>query len=474
MELTRDMLTDLRPARRLSGEYDATVANARRKQRVRVLKSEDDHLIPADRKALLVASRDIHRNFSLAAWAIRKHLDYTSTFTFQSRTGDDALDLEIERRIAWWSRAENCDLRAMHDLDRLVRLLEERRTVDGDVFVLKLSDGRLQPIEGDRVGNPNSAAPIDFSSGDWVHGVQVSPGGRPLRYCVCRRTRWGGLVFSKIVPAWNIESHGFYDRLDQVRGITPLAAAVNSFRDVYEGCDYALAKMKMSQMFGLVFYRDYDGGGIGQSVKRDDGSEGYDVDLGRGPMVLDLDPADRAEFLESKSPSTEFQAHAQTMIGLALKSLDIPFSFFDESFTNYSGARQALLQYEQSAAAKRADVQRLLDRLTLWRLGLFVADGDLKLPGKLTLDNLAWEWVPAGLPWIDPLKEVNADVAAVNNILSSRTEVLKQRGRDFKDVVDELAKENEYMAAKGVTALPGFAPVPAETAEGDKSGDKKR
>jgi len=43
-------------------------------------------------------------------------------------------------------------------------------------------------------------------------------------------------------------------------------------------------------------------------------------------------------------------------------------------------------------------------------------------------------------------------------------------------VVDELAKENEYMAAKGVTALPGFAPVPAETG-GDsqgKSGGAKR
>jgi hypothetical protein len=45
------------------------------------------------------------------------------------------------------------------------------------------------------------------------------------------------------------------------------------------------------------------------------------------------------------------------MIQTALKGLDIPYSFFDEAHTNYSGARQALLQYEQSADVKRHDVR---------------------------------------------------------------------------------------------------------------------
>ena len=73
------------------------------------------------------------------------------------------------------------------------------------------------------------------------------------------------------------------------------------------------------------------------------------------------DPGDRAEFLESKSPSTEFQAFSQVMVSVALKALDIPYSFYAENFTNYSGARQALLQYEQSAKIKRMDLQALLD-----------------------------------------------------------------------------------------------------------------
>ena len=35
-----------------------------------------------------------------------------------------------------------------------------------------------------------------------------------------------------------------------------------------------------------------------------------------------LDPGDKAEFLESKSPSTEFQAFSQVMVSVALKALD--------------------------------------------------------------------------------------------------------------------------------------------------------
>jgi capsid protein len=138
------------------------------------------------------------------------------------------------------------------------------------------------------------------------------------------------------------------------------------------------------------------------------------------------------------------------MIQTALKGLDIPYSFFDEAHTNYSGARQALLQYEQSADVKRHDVRLMLNNLTGWRLRLFIADGLLELPRGMTLADLRWEWIAKGIPWIDPLKEVNADIAAIGACLASRTDVLKQQGKDFFDVADQLATENEYLDELGL------------------------
>jgi len=328
--------------------------------------------------------------------------------------------------------------------------------VDGDVFVMKLASGHVQAIEGDRIRTPAHGAPRNMNVRQFTHGVKTNAVGRPLAYCICKRGKIVGFEYERVVPAGHIEPHGFYDRFDQVRGVTPLASAINAFRDVYEGMDYALAKMKVSQLFALAFFRDAEeamgdvtGGDSGADLDEDGEDDGdrssYEVDFGRGPVQLDLEPGDRAEFLESRSPSAEFQTFCQVVIGAALKSLDIPLSFYDESYTNYSGARQALLLYEQSAEVKRGETRTLLDRLLAWRLGLFIQDGVLTLPRGMGVGDLKWEWIAAGLPWIDPLKEMRADEAAVKNGLKSRTEISKQRGRDWNEICDELAAEETKM-----------------------------
>jgi hypothetical protein len=39
---------------------------------------------------------------TIAAWAIRKHLDFVSTFSFHARTDDDDLNMLLERKMAEW------------------------------------------------------------------------------------------------------------------------------------------------------------------------------------------------------------------------------------------------------------------------------------------------------------------------------------------------------------------------------------
>jgi len=80
----------LHKARRYLFGYDAVESKNRRQAPTGRLRSEDKELLPHQRRKLTSASRDIHRNFTIAAWAIRKHLDYVSTFSFQSRTGSAA------------------------------------------------------------------------------------------------------------------------------------------------------------------------------------------------------------------------------------------------------------------------------------------------------------------------------------------------------------------------------------------------
>lgn len=456
------------------GQYDATISKNKRKAPDGILRSEDSELTPVQRRKLLSAARDMPRNFALAAWMIRKHLDYVSSFSFRSTSGSDKIDNKVEAFVKKWSKAANCDVAGRHPLRRIIRLAEARRTVDGDVFLMRMADGRLQAIEGDRVRTPEGGMPDFLKSATMLHGVLLAAAGRAKSYCVCRRMRGsdqlGGnssMVFERLVPAQNIIHHGYFDRFDQVRGISPLAPALNTLRDTYEGFDLALAKLKVSQMFGLVFYREAADslGNISELPADDDEEEEeeadsenprYKVDFGAGPQALDLDAGDKAEFLESKNPSSEFQSFTRTMISVAMKALDIPFTFYDETASNYNGSRQASNQYEHSAEEKRADNKDLLDDVTRWRLEMAIDNGEPGLDG-VRKEDLIFDHIPRGNPWLDPLKEVQADIAAVGSCLTSRQRSLKSMGVDFYDVARELAAEKKFLEGLGLPSSVGPA-----------------
>jgi predicted TIM-barrel fold metal-dependent hydrolase len=79
-------------------------------------------VLPAGKRAKLVSTtRDVRRNYEVAAWAVRKHLDYVATFNLQLRNRDEALNARIERLMEWWGEPANCDVRRVHPFWRFGR-----------------------------------------------------------------------------------------------------------------------------------------------------------------------------------------------------------------------------------------------------------------------------------------------------------------------------------------------------------------
>lgn len=461
--------------------YDAVENTGRRRAPQTRVKREDAILKGLKRTKLISTTQDVQRNFAIAAWAIRQHLNYVSSFTFQARTGNAEFDVQLEEFMRFWGNRQNCDVRRQHPFRRMIRLAEARRVVDGDFFFLKLAGqanrGRLQAIEGDRVASQDGSRMESAEGSQWVNGVLVDPLGVARQYAINNRSESGQLTLDRTVNARNVFAYGFYDRFDQVRGISPIAAALNSLQDCYEGFDYALAKIKVSQLFGLVLFRDATDALDGTSATLDadgDGVEdsGYEFDFGSGPQLLDLNPGDRAEFLESNSPASEVVNFLKLVIHVALKALDIPYSFFDESFTNFYGSRGGLIQYLKSCRSKQADLQELLDEITRWRIGLAVIDGDLTLPRGMEFDDLYWEWVPDGVPWWDPAKEVSGHAMAIAAGLDNPQRVCRQSGTDYYENIDLISQANEYARERGVNiVLPGVSVAQAQMESQRESED---
>ena len=449
----------------------------RRKPTFTRLQSEDWELLPVQRAKIISALRDLPRNFSVAAWMIRKHLDYVATHTFACRVPDKGLKKAVEAFVEWWSRAENCDVAGRHSLQKMIRLGEGRALTDGDVFFGKLSSGKLAGVEGDRVRTPiggGQELPQGVSYMDLVHGVWLGPNGRAKGFCLHDRGPWANnFIFKRLVPAMFMRQHGFFDRFDQVRGISPIVPAINSLRDLYEGFEHGLARMKISQLFALAIYRDEaePPAEPDQANDTDDGNADADptmIDFGKGPQVLDMNQTDKAEFLESKQPSLEFQQYSTMMLGVTMKSLDIPLCFYDESVGNWPGQRQANILYEQSAVPKRKNVEATLDDLTTWRVGLAVLNDELFLPSTMTVDELMQqcEWIPTGMPWLNPRDEVLSDMMSIASGINSRERVCRRRfGVGAEEIEDEQVIENARRKAKGLSTeivIPQLPTAPIE------------
>ncbi len=158
-------------------EYDAlTPAGKRKAAPARVIR-EDSELLGGKRIKLQANARDIAKNFSIAGWACRRHLDYVSSFSFNPTTTDRGLNKELQALMEVQSRPLNCDRGGRCSREKMFRLLEMSRVLDGDIGMVRLRDGRTQLIESDLIKNPEKEDQQDREKWEWVDGVQIDYAG---------------------------------------------------------------------------------------------------------------------------------------------------------------------------------------------------------------------------------------------------------------------------------------------------------
>jgi capsid protein len=75
--------------------------------------------------------------------------------------------------------------------------------------------------------------------------------------------------------------------------------------------------------------------------------------------------------------------------------------------------------------------------------------------GAVTLDAATIigfaSWMCAGWPWIDPVKDATAALMELNMGATSIQRICAEKGRDFYEIIDEIADAKAYCELKGVT-----------------------
>lgn len=469
--------------------YNAVADKGRRQSPQSRHTSEDGALHVRDWAKLGATATDMARNFELAAWMVRMHVEYVSQFDAHVNSGDKAVDAALRWLLQWHARAEVFDVARRRSRNETMRLFEIARVFCGDAALVHLANGSVQGIPGKRIAKPTdlTGAPEGLVKRVTDRGLVIDNAtGAVEAYCICRWDERGRqLVFDHFEDARNVNFAGYFTDFDQTRGVSPLASALNRMQDTAEALEWTQLKIKLHALFGLAFSRESSTPIYAPPTLDSDATPGestspkYEVNLAKGVQILDLDPGGKVDVIESKTPSAEFVDYSELAMRLGMLGLDIPYSFFDSRKANYSARIADANQYEFLAEGKRETNRDVLQRYSDWKVGQWLAvDSPLTQPLRKAVDaaglsvtavRRSVEWIGRATPWVDKLKQIQGDQIAIANGLDSRQRICRRRGQgDWHGIADELGGEEAYAREKGATIMVG-APgqSSADTSDGD-------
>lgn len=485
-----------------SFSYNAVEDKGRRQAPRTKVRHESVELNKYKREKLQATAIDQARNHSLVAWMVRKHLDYVSSFHFSFRTANPEadpindpkakLDTLVNRIFKWHGAPNNIDFLGRFGRDEMFRLFELEKILCGDAGLVKLPDIKLQALESDLIykGSIDQRSKVTQEQYQAINndGIIVDDFGRITDFSVCfRDIAMSGRVIHHVEPRENVIFDGYWSRFSsQWRGVSPLASAINTVADVYEGLEYNIVKAKMMALFAIAIIRKSETGemGAGSGVSTEQpNADGQSTpptteEKTLNPTminILDMEAGEDVKAIESNTPSTQFIDAMYLYIQIAMLALDIPVTCFDSRRSSFSARIADLNEYEVACVAKRTKNRYVRqeysnwvletiwnDQKTPWPLRQLAADAGMSLRD---IQEYV-EWIAAGSPWLDKYKQVQGDQLAIGMGIDNPVDAARRRGSDVFKNIDKTAQVLAYAKSKNVPVLIGEQPIGyAETAE---------
>jgi lambda family phage portal protein len=135
---------------------------------------------------------------------------------------------------------------------------------------------------------------------------------------------------------------------------------------------------------------------------------------------------------------------------------------------NYSNTRAALLEFRRRIEAFQHSVLVFQLCRAVWArwMDTAVLSGQLDLPDyeQRRADYLDCSWLPPRWDWVDPLKDIRAEINAIEAGLKSRTQAIAERGFDAAMVDAEIAGDHRREDSLGLRfgREPASVPAPAQ------------
>ena len=189
-----------------------------------------------------------------------------------------------------------------------------------------------------------------------------------------------------------------------------------------------------------------------------------DADGSQSEPLMPLEPGqlqvlEDGENITFSSPSDvggNYESFQYRTLLQVASGLGIPYANVTSDMVkaNYSNTRAALLEFRRRIEAVQHSVMVYQMCRPVWIrwMDAAVMCGALNIADyeERRADCLDCEWLPPRWDWVDPLKDINAEVAAINAGLKSRTQAISERGYDAAEVDAQIAEDMRRQRELGI------------------------
>jgi lambda family phage portal protein len=392
---------------------------------------------------------------------------------------DEDLNQKIEELWNEWCRPRNCDVSGHQSFQEMQAMAIRRLQVDGGILFIKAYTESgpvpfsLQAREVDELDTSINSIP-GMNRNRVIGGIEMNEYGKPVAYWFKQYTPdgfWTGkserVEEKRVIFLWK------KTRPSQIREISALAKTLPRVRDVNEFVEAVSVKERILACLSVFITKQTPSGSLGRGVNGGaaDNKSGYKQQTISPGMIKELQPGESVTAVTPSGQATSAKDFISTQQRLAGSGQGLSYEAVsrDISQVNYSSARQGLLEDQRTYSMWQ---QFLIEHFCREVYTEFIISAvlskqlDISDFWKDKRRYLKHEWIAPGWSWIDPVKEVNANRIALQTGQDTLARICAERGLDWRDVMNQMAKEQKLAQELGINLTGGGSSAQAQQAPG--------
>jgi lambda family phage portal protein len=384
---------------------------------------------------------------------------------------DDEINLQIEKAFNEWCESKSCHVTEELNFRDFCALALRSVVRDGECFIRPIEAAQnsfkfsLQVLESEYLDhNLNHSV----AGNRYVRaGIEFNEWGKALYYYmhqyhpqeIPHLTRQS--AYTKKIEASQIIHLYKKNRPSQIRGITWLAPVLESLSQLDSFMDAwrIRARIAASQLGFFTSNKNELLVGTRSEIFQNSNKTAQDKENKRNRAEDEIFMEVEAGEYKQLPEGWDFKPHnidaltdngifVKTMLRNAATGLNVNYNTLsgDLENVNYSSLRagaQADREYYKSLQAWF--ISNFLNPIFEKWLKMAILAGKIDVPFSRYNELKKVKWVCRGFSYIDPVKDIRANIEAHNHNFKTLSEILAENGKDFDETIEQIKKEKNIL-----------------------------